>query len=145
MRCSECPNNKDGMCLYYGLPVEEINECDFKEADNPYVRVAIEIGRLVSMKQAAYGDSFGKSGEVLKILYPNGVKPEQYTNFLAVTRVIDKLFRIATDQDAFGENPWIDVAGYGVVSATKQRMTRKEEMKNQAAPQNPIIFRVGEP
>jgi hypothetical protein len=97
-----------------------------KEANSPYVRVATEIGHLVDMKQTAYGDSFGKSGEVLKLLYPNGVQPEQYTNLLAIARVIDKLFRIATDQDAFGENPWMDVAGYGVVSATKQRMTREK-------------------
>ena len=31
---------------------------------------------------------------------------------LAITRVVDKLFRIANRKDAFGENPWQDIAGY---------------------------------
>jgi hypothetical protein len=34
---------------------------------------------------------------------------------LAVTRIVDKLFRIATDKDAFGENPFKDIAGYGIL------------------------------
>lgn len=89
--CFGCQHNEDGMCLYNGLPIEDINECDFggaRKADaSPYDDVAVEIGRLVDKKQAAYGDSFGKNGEVLKLLYPNGVQPEQYTNLLAVARV----------------------------------------------------------
>jgi hypothetical protein len=89
--------------------------------DGLYLTIAKQIGQLVEKKQAAYGDSFGRSGEVLKILYPNGVQPEQYTDLLAVARVIDKLFRIATDRDAFGEDPWGDIAGYGILSATKKK------------------------
>jgi len=30
-------------------------------------------------------------------------------------RVIDKLFRIASQKEAFGENPWQDIAGYGLL------------------------------
>src|SRR6185436_3957030 len=37
-----------------------------------YVTIGQEIGELVEKKQQAYGDSFGKSGAVLRILYPNG-------------------------------------------------------------------------
>lgn len=73
------------------------------------------IGRLVDEKNSAYGDSFGRSGEILRVLFPDGVQPEQYDDFLAVTRVIDKLFRIATDRDALGESPWQDIAGYGLL------------------------------
>jgi len=34
---------------------------------------------------------------------------------LAMIRVIDKLFRIATKKDAFGESPWRDICGYSIL------------------------------
>lgn len=78
-----------------------------------------EIGRLVAEKQRAYGDSYGRSGEVMRVLYPDGIRPEQYDDALAVVRVVDKLFRIATDRDALGESPWRDIAGYGLLGAAR--------------------------
>lgn len=36
-----------------------------------------------------------------------------------VVRVVDKLFRIANHKDAFGENPWADIAGYAVLMCGK--------------------------
>lgn len=75
------------------------------------------LGELTQMKNGAYGDSFEKSGQVLELLYPNGIRPEQYRDALAIVRVVDKLFRIATRKDAFGESPWKDIAGYGILGA----------------------------
>ncbi len=75
------------------------------------------MGELTQLKNLAYGDSFRKSGEVLKLLFPTGVQPEQYRDALAILRVVDKLFRVATRKDAFGESPWRDIAGYGIVAA----------------------------
>lgn len=94
-----------------------------KEVDYP--AIGAEIGRLVAEKQEAYGDSFGKSGEVLAILYPQGVKPGQYRNLLATARVIDKLFRIANQEGAFREDPWKDVAGYALLAVSKNREDRR--------------------
>lgn len=85
---------------------------------NDYEEIGASIGRLVQEKQAAYGDSFNRACEILRVLYPEGVTPDKYRDFLAVTRVIDKLFRIATDKDAFGESPWRDVAGYSLLSVS---------------------------
>jgi hypothetical protein len=82
-----------------------------------YARLGEEIGELVEKKQAAYGDSFGKSGAVMQILYPQGIAPARMGDALAVVRVLDKLFRIATDKDALGESPWRDIAGYGLLGA----------------------------
>jgi hypothetical protein len=76
-----------------------------------------EVGELCEEKNEAYGDSFAKAGKVLELLYANGVQPDQYTDMLGVIRVVDKLFRIATDKAAFGESPWLDVAGYGILGA----------------------------
>ena len=78
-----------------------------------------ELGKLVDEKQAAYGNSFGKSGEIIKILYPEGIKPEQYKDALAITRIIDKLFRIANDKCYGGENPFMDIAGYGLLGSVQ--------------------------
>jgi hypothetical protein len=77
------------------------------------------IGELVATKNQAYGDSFARSGEIMRVLYPDGIRPDQYEDALGVVRVIDKLFRIATDRDALGESPWFDVAGYGVLGAAR--------------------------
>lgn len=78
-----------------------------------------DLGKMVGEKQLAYGNSYGKAGQVMRILYPDGIRPEQMDDALAVVRVIDKLFRIATNKTAYGENPWLDIAGYGLLGSTK--------------------------
>lgn len=84
-----------------------------------YKQIGEEIGSLVDEKNAAYGSSFAESYKILSVLYPNGIKPEQYTDALAIIRVIDKLFRIANKKDAFGESPWKDIAGYAILGVAK--------------------------
>jgi hypothetical protein len=79
--------------------------------------IGTEVGELCEEKNEAYGDSFAKAGDILEALYPNGVQPHQYTDMLGIIRVVDKLFRIATRKDAFGESPWRDIAGYGILGA----------------------------
>ena len=79
------------------------------------LEVAQIVGTLVSQKNEAYGDAFSQAGDVIRILYPNGVKPEQYVDLLVTVRIVDKLFRIANKKDAFGESPWQDIAGYGIL------------------------------
>jgi hypothetical protein len=90
-----------------------------KDENMNYEKKGQEIGRLVDEKQSAYGDSFGKSGEIIKILYPEGIKPEQYQDALAIVRIIDKLFRIANDKGYGGENPFMDIAGYGLLGSVQ--------------------------
>jgi hypothetical protein len=83
-------------------------------------QVAAEIGALVAEKNAAYGDSFARCGDFLRLLYPDGIKPEQYGDALAMVRIFDKFKRIATNPGAFGEDPRRDVAGYGLLMAVGQ-------------------------
>lgn len=94
-----------------------------------YARAAALVGKLVEMKNEAYGDSFARADQILRVLYPHGVRVEQYRDMLAITRVIDKLFRIATRKDAFGESPWEDVAGYGILGMVADRREREIEEK----------------
>lgn len=84
-----------------------------------YSKIGSAIGELVAEKNAAYGDSFGRSGRVLRELYPNGISPENYNDLLTIARILDKLFRIASRKDAFGENPYKDIAGYAILAVGK--------------------------
>lgn len=92
-----------------------------------YRRIAEEIGELVELKNEKYGDSFRKSGGILQVLYPDGVLPEQYDDMMAVVRIIDKMFRIATDRDAMGENPWKDICGYALLRTAQMKERKKKD------------------
>ena len=83
--------------------------------------ISLDLGSLLEEKNKAYGSAFSKSSEILKILYPNGIQPDQYTDLLLITRILDKLFRIATDKSAFNEEPWKDIAGYGILGIYKEQ------------------------
>ena len=87
-----------------------------------YEAMGQAIGKLVEEKQAAYGDSFGKSGDILRILYPKGISPDQIDDALCIVRIVDKLFRVATDRDALGESPYRDIAGYGILGAFRSEL-----------------------
>lgn len=97
-----------------------------------------EVGKLVDEKNKAYGDSFGKAGSILSVLYPDGIRVDQYTDMLAVVRILDKLFRIATDRDALGESPFKDITGYGLLGMRNaQSKTKAEPLKTEVSP-NPV-------
>lgn len=80
-----------------------------------YVSIAKELGKLLEEKQAAYGDSFSRSKQIINILYPDGILPDKYQDALTIIRIIDKLFRIANKKHAFGESPYKDIAGYALL------------------------------
>jgi len=80
-----------------------------------YEQIGKDVGQLVDKKNEAYGNSFNKSKEFLQILYPSGVKPEDYEDVLLLARIFDKMMRIANQKEAFDENPYKDIAGYGIL------------------------------
>lgn len=89
----------------------------------PYRRIADELGKLVEEKQVAYGDSAGRAGKIIAILYPTGIRLDQYDDALLIVRILDKLSRISQrrpdGQDRMGESPFRDIAGYGILGAAK--------------------------
>lgn len=114
----------------FGAPstvYETVGRGAFFMAIPDYETLGAEIGRLVQAKQAAYGDAHGRAGAVLRVLYPEGIRPDQMDDALAVVRVVDKLFRIATARDALGESPWRDIAGYGLLGATRVEAAKGNE------------------
>jgi hypothetical protein len=74
-----------------------------------------EVGKLCDEKQKEYGDAVSRAKEIMKIFYPDGVSVDQYGDVLLMVRVIDKLSRIATNAQAFGESPSRDIAGYAAL------------------------------
>jgi len=91
------------------------------EPASRFEEIGANVGKLVAGKQAAYGDSFGRAGQVLRELYPTGIAPAQYDELLTIARVLDKLFRVATDKDAYGESPWQDIAGYALLALARNK------------------------
>lgn len=83
--------------------------------------IATEIADLVSDRQKTYGDSFGNAGKILEVLYPNGVKADQYTDVLSIARILDKLFRIANGQY---NDSYRDIAGYALLGERRFQETQ---------------------
>jgi hypothetical protein len=80
-----------------------------------------EIAEIIKKKNVAYGNSFGTSGDAWKILYPDGIKPEQYEDALLLARIWDKMKRLATNNDPYGESPFVDIAGYALCGLTLRK------------------------
>lgn len=104
--------------------------CDSKSPEpeaqlGKFATIGRRIGALVEKKNLAYGDAHAATGDILKIIYPDGVRPDQYADMLGTARVLDKLLRISRDKKAFAENPWEDVAGYGILGV--ERDSREEK------------------
>ena len=96
-----------------------------------YTDIAARIGDIVERKNAAYGDSFAKAGPFLRLLYPDGLRPGQFDDALAIVRIFDKLQRIAAGGDHFGESPYDDIAGYGILGIA-MREQRGNQQKSAA-------------
>jgi len=80
-----------------------------------------ELSVLLAEKEQAYGDAFANSSDILKLLYPEGVKVEEYKNLLYITRVLDKLSRISNNDKT--EDPFQDIAGYSILAMRQRTKT----------------------
>ena len=106
-----------------------------EKSTGTYERIATDIGKLCDEKNKHYGNSFAQSKEFLQLLWPNGVPVESYTDMLGIIRIFDKLKRIATSPEAFGENPCSDVIGYALLMIKaaedrKKALSSKDEKAN---------------
>ena len=83
-----------------------------------FQELAKGIADLVTEKEKAYGSAFDRAGDFLRVLYPEGIKPEQYKDMLCIIRVFDKLMRIATSYEGTEEkkvDAYSDLMGYGLL------------------------------
>jgi len=87
-----------------------------KNKDDIFMQLATDLGKLLAEKNLAYGDAFSKTTQILTLLYPNGIKVEQYKDVHVLVRMLDKMSRIAQDNDPMGESPYKDLAGYAILA-----------------------------
>ena len=87
--------------------------------NNIFSELGNSVGEIVHDKQLAYGDSFGRSGECLRQMFPKGIELNQYDDLLTIARILDKLFRLANDPRAFDENPYQDIVGYALLGMNR--------------------------
>ena len=106
---------------------------DYGAPAKTFLSIAHQIGELVEEKNAAYGSSFAKAGDALRLLYPDGIKPSQLDDALLIARIWDKLQRIATDRDALGESPYRDIAGYGILGTHLHELRKQNEESKRCA------------
>ena len=100
--------------------------------DVNFNELAQRIGQLVTDKNKAYGSAFQVSGELLKLIYPDGVKPSQYRDMLLCARILDKLMRNAHDKSAFSESPYVDIMGYALLGAAMDSQILSKPEDNQS-------------
>jgi hypothetical protein len=110
-----------------------------------FLKIANEVALMTHEKNLAYGDSFCQSGDILRILYPKGIAPYAYDNMLAIVRVIDKLFRLASGHDgAFGESAWRDIIGYGLLGAERTERLMRAAREKDATKVTQILMEVAQ-
>ena len=102
-----------------------------------YPTVGMKIGDLIAEKRIHYGDSFNRSHEIIEVLYPDGIPPGSTHDLLAITRIVDKLFRIANRHNAQSagltdkESPWRDIAGYALLAIVREEQTLPSKPKKE--------------
>jgi len=85
-----------------------------------YKKVAKKLSALLEKKNEAYGNAFQKTTEILKIIYPNGIPATKYKDIHVIVRMLDKINRIAENNDPMGESPYMDLAGYAILALVDQ-------------------------
>lgn len=93
-----------------------------------FEEIAAEIGTTVVRKNKVYGNSFGKTTDFIKLLYPHGIRNDQYDDVLLLARIFDKLVRIATGAKD-EENPYFDIAGYAVLGVSMRKKVKASKKR----------------
>lgn len=104
------------------------------KAIDGFEKMGWDLGKLVDAKQRAYGDSVGKTGPIMRVLYPDGIPPEAVDDALLIVRVLDKLNRMASNPkgDLLGESPWRDCGGYALLGMAQHEKRHIEDLRKEA-------------
>jgi len=96
-----------------------------------FQELAEGIADLVTEKEKAYGSAFDKAGDFMRLLYPEGIKPDQYKDMLCTVRIFDKLMRIATsceDTEEKKVEAYSDINGYSLLGLRSSILENNEEV-----------------
>lgn len=83
--------------------------------------VASELADTLTEKNARYGNSFAVTGNFLRLLWPDGCKPEDFDRVMLCARMFDKMKRLAAAQSGDDEDPLLDLAGYAVLGLATRK------------------------
>ena len=98
-----------------------LGSCSEGEGATSFRAVAEEVAAEVEEKDRRYGRAVLRGVEVLKILYPEGVRPDQYADAFLTLRLFEKRSRIASAQDDDLEDARRDSLGYCLVDVVQHR------------------------
>jgi hypothetical protein len=101
------------------------------EAKNDFEKAVLDetgdLGTLLVEKNRAYGDSVNKNGALIRNLFPEGIPPGRYEEFLIVVRMLDKIARICRgNNETFNEDAWKDLAGYAMLRVAQNKVKEQE-------------------
>ena len=73
-----------------------------------FKKITDDLAQILSIKDEAYGNAFDKTTQSLSLLYPNGIKVEQYKDLHVIIRMLDKISRIARGIPVGGDIEYAD-------------------------------------
>jgi hypothetical protein len=83
-----------------------------------------DILNVFNKKQEEYGDTDLKASRMIDILYPDGITPEKYDDFLFSLKILEKLSRLSSDNISYDSKMDLvqDIAGYGILGTYNKRV-----------------------
>lgn len=86
-----------------------------------------KFGKFLEKKNNVYGEGHIKAGEVLEVLYPDGIPVRCMNDASHIARCAEKMARIANRANITEkeykkdvEKPWLDIAGYSTLMAMEE-------------------------
>lgn len=80
--------------------------------------LGIQLGEMLADKNERYGSAFMRVPEMLKLYFPDGIRPDQYGDVAMFIWIFEKKARIAAcPVRGDVEDPYIDIAGFGVLGS----------------------------
>jgi len=73
---------------------ENSGDSRFAGKGHIYERIGDDVKRIVQRLEDHHGHSLGQTKEVLKLIYPRGIAPDQFGDAVQMVRVLDELFVI---------------------------------------------------
>lgn len=97
--------------------------------DNPFhqkiIQLSAELGPFLVEKNLAYGDSARRVSRMLEVFFPDGIPAKRIEDAYYMIQILNKLGRVAEDNDPMGEDPWLDACGYAMLAHCSKEVKKK--------------------
>jgi len=86
-----------------------------------YEGIGATAGARVDREYLTYVAGLRTVRQILQIIYPRGVRPEQIGDMLAIVRMVDQMISIAKSSPSekfhSRQNPLMEIASYGILKS----------------------------